>query len=402
VAPDRDVEGAEGRRAVSQTVPSLNQLYFYLTEGCNLACRHCWLAPRFDPGGDRYPVLPVELFETAVREAKPVGLSGVKLTGGEPLLHPQFARLLEIVRREELGLTVETNGVLCTPALAAEIAKSPRRFVSVSIDGADAATHEWVRGVPGCFEAARQAVRNLAAADTPPQIIMSLMRCNAGQVEAVVRMAEELGASSVKFNVVQPSGRGERFQEGTDGLEVAELIELGRQVEMELAPATGLKLFFDYPPAFRPLGRIARGDGCGVCGILGILGVIAGGHYALCGIGEQVPELVFGRVGADGLAEVWRKSEVLNELRAGLPGQLEGVCARCLMRRSCLGSCVAQNYYRSGRLWAPFWFCEEAERAGLFPASRLGRPVPDPGGAGNDEGGSGQRGRDEFHSLRGG
>jgi SynChlorMet cassette radical SAM/SPASM protein ScmF len=203
----------------------------------------------------------VELFETAVREAKPLGLSGVKLTGGEPLLHPEIVTLLEIVRREELGLTIETNGVLCTPALAAEIAKSPQRFVSVSLDGADAATHEWVRGVPGSFDQARQAVRTLAAAGTPPQIIMSVMGCSAGQVEAVVRLAEALGASSVKFNVVQPTGRGERFREGTDGLGIAELIELGRWVEMALAPTTELKLFYDYPMAFRPLSRIASGDG---------------------------------------------------------------------------------------------------------------------------------------------
>lgn len=186
-------------------VPHLNQLYFYLTQGCNLACRHCWLSPKLDPKGDKYPVLPVELFETAIREAKPLGLSGVKLTGGEPLLHPEFTRLLEIVRREELGLTIETNGLLCTPEVAAEIARSPRRFVSVSMDGTDAATHDAIRGVSGSFEAARQAVRNLAAAKMSPQVIMTVMRCNAGQIEAMVRMAEDLGAGSIKFNVVQPT-----------------------------------------------------------------------------------------------------------------------------------------------------------------------------------------------------
>ena len=132
----------------------LNQLYFYLTEGCNLACRHCWLSPKFEAGDQHYPMLPVELFETAIREAKPLGLQGIKLTGGEPLLHPHIVQLLAFARGAELSLTIETNGVLCTPALAAEIARSPQRFVSVSIDGADAATHEWVRGVAGSFVAA--------------------------------------------------------------------------------------------------------------------------------------------------------------------------------------------------------------------------------------------------------
>jgi len=271
----------------NNAVPVLERLYFYLTEGCNLACRHCWLAPRFDRDGTRYPTLPVELFESAIREANPLGLKAVKLTGGEPLLHPQFVRLLEIVRREELDLTIETNGLLCTPAIAAEIAKSPNRFVSVSIDGADAATHDGVRGVPGSFDGAQQAVRNLVAAGIQPQVIMSVMRCNADQIEAVVRLAESLGAASLKFNIVQPTGRGEAFRDGDTGLEVPELIRLGRRVDRELSGETPLRLIFDYPLAFRPLRRIADGEG-GTCGILAILGVLAGGHYALCGIALAV------------------------------------------------------------------------------------------------------------------
>jgi len=355
---------------MSTTTHPLNQLYFYLTEGCNLACRHCWLAPKLDAQGDRYPTLPIELFETALLEARPLGLSGVKLTGGEPLLHPRIVDILALIRREKLRLALETNGLLCTPALAAEIAKSPHRFVSVSMDGVDAETHEWVRGVAGSFEKAKQAVRNLVAAGIHPQVIFSVMRHNVGQVDAIVRLAEELGASSVKFNVIQPTARGEKLHEAEETLTVAELIPLGRHVERELAPATRLKLFFDYPPAFRILSRIASGDGCGVCGILGILGVIANGHYALCGIGEHIPELVFGVVGQDRLETIWQENPVLNALREGLPGKLEGICGQCLMKYRCLGSCVAQNYYRSHNLWAPFWFCEEAEAAGLFPASR--------------------------------
>ena len=358
---------------------TINTLYFYLTEGCNLACRHCWMGPRFDATGNHYPTLPVELFETAIREAKPLGLSGVKLTGGEPLFHPHFTRLLEIVRREELSLIIETNGLLCTPEISAEIAKSPKRFVSVSIDGADAATHEWVRGVAGSFEAARQAVRNLVAADTRPQVIFTVMRKNTGQVDAMVQMVEELGAESLKFNVVQPTARGEQLHENQETVNIADLIALGRHVEHELAPKTKLKLFIHYPHAFRALHRIANGDGCSTCGIFGIMGVIASGHYALCGIGEQVPELVFGEVGKDPLEEVWRENAILNALREGLPERLEGVCSRCLMKRHCRGSCVAQNYYRKGSLWAPNWFCEQAEEAGLFPTSRLGtRPTQPP------------------------
>jgi SynChlorMet cassette radical SAM/SPASM protein ScmF len=352
-------------------IPPLGQLYFYLTAGCNLACRHCYLAPKFDPGA-RAGVLPVEAFETAIREAKPLGLEAVKLTGGEPLLHPRIADLLDIVRREDLTMRMETNGVLLTPELARKAAECKEAFVSVSLDGADAGTHDWIRGISGSFERAGAAVRTLAGAGVKPQVIFTVMRRNEGQVEAVIRLAEDLGAGSLKFNVVQPMGRGEKFGDGASGLSVAEIIQLGRRVDMELSKTTALDLYFDYPAAFRPLSRMASGDGCGVCGILGILGVIPTGHYAICGVGEMAPELVYGEIGRDRLEEVWRGHPKLLELREGLPERLGGICARCLMKHACLGSCVAQNYYRAGTLLAPYWFCEEAAAAGLFPASRLG------------------------------
>ena len=153
-------------------MPKLSQLYFYLTEGCNLACRHCWLAPKFDPAGDRYPVLSLEHFRTAIREAKPLGLSGVKLTGGEPLLHPDIMEILEIIRQQGLDFTMETNGLLCTSDMAAAIALQKNPFVSVSLDGADEKTHDKIRGLAGAFANATNAIRHLAAAGISPQVIM--------------------------------------------------------------------------------------------------------------------------------------------------------------------------------------------------------------------------------------
>jgi SynChlorMet cassette radical SAM/SPASM protein ScmF len=197
------------------------------------------------------------------------------------------------------------------------------------------------------------------------------MQVNAQHVEPVIELAEELGASSVKFNIIQPTGRGETISKDDKSLKIKDLIALGRKVESELAAKTDLELFFDYPPAFRSLSSIAPGDGCGVCGILSIMGVLPSGEYALCGMGSHVEQLHFGRIGQDSLAEVWQENHILQSLRNGLPEKLSGICSHCLMKHLCLGSCIAQNYYRTHSLWAPFWFCEQASAAGLFPDSRL-------------------------------
>ncbi|MCP4754443.1 MAG: SynChlorMet cassette radical SAM/SPASM protein ScmF [Proteobacteria bacterium] len=372
--PAEQTTGQEpGISTEEQTTYPLRQIYFYLTEGCNQRCRHCWIAPKYQGEGKSFPSLPIELFRLIVDQAKPLGLAGVKLTGGEPLLHPDIDAILDHVRAEELRLTVETNGVLCTEKLARKMKDCQNSFVSVSLDGADAETHEWMRGVTGCFQEGIEGVGNLVKAGFKPQIIMSVMKRNQDQLEAVVRLAESLGAGSVKFNVVQPTSRGEKMHEARNTLTIEELVKLGDRVEKDLSQTTDLRLVFSHPAAFQPMGRMfgGSGGGCGVCGIKGILGVLSDGSYALCGIGESVQELIFGKAGTDDLETVWKNTAVLEQIRQGLPQKLEGICGQCLMKGMCLGSCIAQNYYSSKNLWAPFWYCEAARKTKLFPETRI-------------------------------
>ena len=351
----------------------LNQIYFYLTEGCNLRCRHCWIAPKYQGEGDSGSALDLDLFKSIIEQAKSLGLTGVKLTGGEPLLHPQINEILEYIQTEDLGMTLETNGVLCTAELAEKMAACKDPFVSVSLDGANSETHEWVRGVEGCFDEAIEGLRNLVSEGLRSQVIMTIMRHNKNQLEPVVRLAESVGAASVKFNIVQPTARGEKLHDSGEALTIEELVDLGRWVETTLSDSSPLPLYFSHPMAFRPLGKMfgENGDGCGVCGISGILGVLASGSYALCGIGETVPDLVFGHGATNSLKHVWNNTPVLLEIREGLPSRLEGVCGDCLMNEICLGSCIAQNYYGSRSIWAQFWFCQEAQELGLFPETRI-------------------------------
>jgi len=350
----------------------LRQIYFYLTDGCNLRCRHCWVLPEKNAPRKADAFLDLELFQNIIDQGRPLGLHTVKLTGGEPFLHPQIHCLLELIKAADLRLVVETNGVLVTAELAKAMATCRNPFISVSLDGAEAETHEWIRGVPGCYQAALRGITHLVQAGLKPQIIFSMMRRNRDQIEAIVRLAHELGAESVKFNVVQASPRADRLQEDHETLTIHELLDLGRWVENELSQEMEMPLLFHYPPVFRPLSLLFAQNGrrAGICGIQNIIGVLADGSYALCGIGGYIPELVFGHAARDRLFEVWHIHPILCDIREGLPKRLTGICGDCLLRHHCLGFCLAQNYYGASDLWAPYWFCDQAEAAGLFPATR--------------------------------
>ena len=272
-----------------------------------------------------------------------------------------------------MQLAIETNGILLTPEIVGKIAACKNPSVSVSLDSAEPTIHEWMRGVRGSFEAALSGTRVLADAGFRPQIIMSVARRNRDQIEPVARLAEKIGASSLKLNIVQPTARGEKMYRDGETLTIEELVELGRWVEDDLSARTNIRIIHSHPMAFRPLGRLfgQNAVGCGLCGIKSIIGVLADGAYALCGIGETVPELVFGHAASDRLEDVWNGNEVLCSIREDLPDKLKGICADCVLRGVCLGCCVAQNYCISKDLMAANWYCEAAHRRGLFPETRM-------------------------------
>jgi SynChlorMet cassette radical SAM/SPASM protein ScmF len=357
--------------------PPLDQLYVYVTDRCNCRCRHCWIVPQQAGAGQAAGhFLAPESFAAAVEEGVPLGLSSVKWTGGEPTIHPQFPRLLAIQKEHGLAGRLETNGMELTASLARLLFATGVKYVSVSIDGARPETHDAIRGVQGGYRRTLRGVAHLVEAGFRPQLIMSLMRENVGELEDFLALADRAGAGSVKLNIIQPTLRGEEMHAAGGALPVAALLEINRRVERELRARHAFEIFFDLPMAFRSIQRMLS-KGCPACGIKTILGLLADGRYALCGIGTSVPELVFGAAGVGALAGIWKDQPVLQQIRHGLPGSLKGVCGRCLMAAACLGACVAQNYYRSRDLMGAYWFCEAAERDGLFPVSRLS-PKLDP------------------------
>lgn len=352
-------------------VPLLAQYYIYLTAGCNLACRHCWLTPMFQPDGSTGGHLDFELFKLAIDEGRPLGLKNVKLTGGEPLLHPDFMRMIDYLREKDVRLTIETNGTLLTPEIARYLKdKSTLDHIAISMDGATAEIHDAFRGVLGSFTRANFGLRNLVKVGFHPQIIMSLHSGNIDEIEALVRMAESSGVGSVKFNLIQPTGRGETMTEQGQSLNIRKLIELGKWVEKDLQKRSSVFLHFSWPMAFYGLKQLMN-HGSGSCGIFNVLGILSTGQMAMCGIGMEIPELLYGKLGIDRVADIWQYAPTLQALRQDLPAKLEGICANCIMKLRCLGSCVACNYHDAHRLTAPFWFCQQAYEKELFPSSRL-------------------------------
>jgi len=322
-------------------VPPLTSLYLYISGSCNLACRHCWITPTYQSGGNGGKQVGVDDVRKAIREARPLGLQTVKLTGGTLIDH-DLAKFLQ--QRDHVS------------------------FISVSLDGIDAETHESLRGVRGSFEQAITGIRNLVEQGFRPQLICTLHRGNVSQMGEVIKLAEDLGCGSVKFNHVQQVGRGKQFAY-EQGLQIPEIISLYHRIETNLTNESDIRIHFDIPIAFYSIRKLLD-DNLGRCTVRNILGLLAGGELSLCGIGVTVPQLIYGHIETDSLHDVWCNSIGLVQLREQVPAKLEGICAQCIHRDLCLGVCVANNFHSTGKLNAPYQFCHTADRLSLFPDSR--------------------------------
>lgn len=351
----------------------MHTFYLYITNGCNLACRHCWITPTFVNGkpspGD---CLDLDLLKLAVQEGKTLGLRNAKLTGGEPVLHPRFVEIVDYLSGENIKLNMETNGTLIDADLAKHLKNNSTMWhISVSLDSVNPEKHDQFRGVKGAFNAAVKGIKHLVSAGFKPQVIMCPHRGNIDEVEELVKLVVSLGAGSVKFNPVTATGRGQIMEQHGETLGFDEVIRLVRFIRGELQDRTPIRLIISIPPALSTIKEILRERRAGgECGVRNIMGILGDGEIALCGIGRNIPELCFGRLGKDSLREAWISHPTLVKLRKDLDGEFPGICGDCVHAKRCMTHCVANNFVRTRDLVYPDFLCEEANKMGLFPSSR--------------------------------
>ncbi len=154
----------------------INYLRISVTDRCNLSCLYCTGGGSVPPAPRSY-TLTYEEITRVVEVAAGLGISTVRLTGGEPLLRPDLNLLVGMLNRiegiNEIALT--TNGMLLG-GLAAELKKAGLKRVNVSLDTLQPEKFARITGsnrlgdVIGGIEAARHAGLN------PVKINMVVLR----------------------------------------------------------------------------------------------------------------------------------------------------------------------------------------------------------------------------------
>ncbi|HEY4682720.1 MAG TPA: radical SAM protein [Candidatus Acidoferrales bacterium] len=185
-------------------------VFWELTTGCNLRCIHCRATAQELSSPDDLPTPNVlDLIQQICRYSHPILI----LSGGEPLFRKDIFEIARYGTECGLRVALATNGTLVTPEVARKIAWAGVRRVSISLDGADAATHDSFRGIPGAFAAALRGIEHLQSAGVPVQINTTIARHNAHQLPAILDLALALGCAALHTFLLVPVGCGVNIAE---------------------------------------------------------------------------------------------------------------------------------------------------------------------------------------------
>ena len=158
---------------------------FELTPVCNMACRMCYVRMDKKTQESIGPLHPGSEWIALAEEGKKRGLLFVLLTGGEPLLHPDFFEILSTLQQEGFVVSVNTNGTLIDEAVVERLKQSPPSRVNITLYGASDETYARLCGKPDGFTKVTRGIRLLKEAGIAVKINVSVTPYNVDDLDGI-------------------------------------------------------------------------------------------------------------------------------------------------------------------------------------------------------------------------
>ena len=253
--PDPLADSYQGRQTLAEGPLDLKELWLHITDRCNLSCSHCL----FCSGPDQARELSFEILQRHIQEAADMGCRMFALTGGEPLVHPQFKQIIAtLLAIPGSRVAILTNGLLLSRHLD-ESWPRERIHLQVSLDGRQE-HHDAIRGA-GSFERLDQQLDWLRRNRWPFTLSCCATADSADDLPWLVDYAADKGATAVHLMWHFIRGRGSAEQH-IDPLALLEPL-LSAQTTAERRGITIDNIDSLKGQIFSPPGTIHDGSGAG-------------------------------------------------------------------------------------------------------------------------------------------
>jgi AdoMet-dependent heme synthase len=333
-----------------------------ITRCCNLRCVHCRSSSELT--AQDHPDFSFDratgILDDIASFASPV----IVLSGGEPLLREDVFDIARYGTEKGLRMCLATNGTLVTETVCDRIKATGIRMVSLSLDGAAAATHDNFRNQAGAFDGTMNAIRLFNKLSIPFLINSSFTIRNRAEIPEIFKLVKGLGATAWYMFMIVPTGRGEEIMEELIPEKLYdEILEWHyrtekEETEMLMRPTCA-------PHYYRIVRQKAKEDGSSFkrrnlkFSTGGSKGCLAGQLICLINVdGDVLPCSYFpkpaGNIFSSSFKDIWENSKLFLELR-DFKGYKEN-CGKCEYLQVC-GGCRARAYAMTGDYLAQEPFC---------------------------------------------
>lgn len=163
---------------------------FELTPRCNFACVHCYCVV---DDARRPQEMTTDEWRNVIDQLADAGGLTITITGGDPMLRPDFFEIARYTRERRFVLRLLTNASFINDRNAAELAALKPLQVSISLYGASPATYEAVTGRASFYSRAVAGIDRLHALGVPMEIKFPLLRENYADFPQMIAFAEARG-----------------------------------------------------------------------------------------------------------------------------------------------------------------------------------------------------------------
>jgi radical SAM protein with 4Fe4S-binding SPASM domain len=330
---------------------------WHITTRCGHRCQHCYM---YDPAtwpAEREDTLSMEELVRIMdrlaefEQAWDAEIGHVAVSGGDPLLRPDWKEFIAELRRRGIHVSMMGNPETLTAQNIASLVELGVDQYQLSLDGLEA-THDAFRRDPGTFQRTLRALTDLREAGISCNVMATLFPTNADELIPLLRfVAEETDATSFSFDVGVFVGNASELGQNFAPEDLQRFFRKYHAEKKRLAEA-GNPIRVHEKSNLHRLTRFEQGEfypvscsdiGCAGGCLLGwtSMAILSDGTVLGC---RRMPTSIVGRLPQQSVEEIWLGSPLLRTYRrrASFVG-----CGDCDFYQHCRG-CPANVYSMTG------------------------------------------------------
>lgn len=324
---------------------------FEITSRCNLKCIHCYSSSGKAKPNELTTKEALQLCE----DLDKINSKEVCLLGGEPFLRKDWHIIGKKVKDLGMKLSLISNGFIINKEIVSRLVDLEPCEISLSLDGASAKTHDYIRGVEGSFNKVFNSISLLTENNLPTSIITAVNKLNFKELPDMVNL---LIGGNVKWNIqaAAPVGRfSKKYALSEDefftmGLFVVSIREKYSADEFPVIAAQCI----GYNSHFAQKGFYPT-DWNGCEGGISFISILSNGDIKGC---LSLPdEYIEGNIRKRSVVDIWNDPNLFSYSRNFDKSRLGENCKGCKHGEKCRGGCLTMSIGRTGKPFNdPFCF----------------------------------------------